>query len=335
MRDIFKIAGIYTAIILGAGFASGQEILTFFVRYGQKGFLGILLSGIIFSFVGYIVLEIAYIKKINSSAEFMQLLFGRASGTAQIINQIFLFILYFTMLSASGATLKQEFDMPYILGIIIMALLCIISYSMGTNFIAKINFAISPILFIGTIFVGLYAIIKHESMPVFFVQNQNWIKSALLYPAYNIITGVCVLVPIINTLRNKKYGKYGAVLGGIFMSILGLIIALAIFLNYEIIKQTQIPMLAIANKFSNSIKYIYLIVFMLAVFSTAIGNFFGLCENLEQKKIPQPKIFVSILAIIFANIEFSRLISKIYPAFGYIGLFEIIFIAAFYIFMQK
>ena len=335
MRDIFKIAGIYTAIILGAGFASGQEILTFFVRYGKIGFLGLLISGIIFSFVGYAILDITIIKKINSSREFIKLIFGKNADFAQFINQIFLFILYFTMLSATGATLKQEFNMPYICGIIIMALFCLISYSMGTNFIAKINFAISPILFVGSIFTGLYAILKHDSIPAFFIQNQNWIKSAILYPSYNIITGICVLVPITDTVNNKKYGKYGAILGGIFMSILGIIIALAIFFNYDFASQTQIPMITIANKFSSFIKYSYIIIFMLAVFSTAIGNFFGLCQDLEQKKFTHPGLFISFLSIIFANIKFSRLISEIYPIFGYIGLFEIILITVFYFSMPK
>lgn len=335
MKDIFKIAGIYTAIILGAGFASGQEIFTFFTRYKIKGFYGIAISGFIFSFIGYAILEIAYQKKITSSAQFIKLLFGNISYIAEFINQIFLFILYFTMLSATGATLNQEFNLPYIFGIVLMAILCLIFCLAGTNFIAKINFLISPILFIGSIFIGLYIIIKHESMPVFFAQNKNWLKSAILYPSYNIITGICVLVPIINTLSDKKNGKYGAILGGIFMSILGFITSLAIFLNYNLACKTQIPMLAIANKYSTVIKYIYLVVFILAVFSTAIGNFFGLCEILQQKKFPMPKIFVTVISIIFANIQFNHLVSKIYPVFGYIGLFEIILISVFYFSMPK
>ena len=58
-NDILKIASIYTAIILGAGFASGQEIATFFTRHGSSGLIGILISGVIFSTVGYIILDIA------------------------------------------------------------------------------------------------------------------------------------------------------------------------------------------------------------------------------------------------------------------------------------
>ncbi len=62
MRDILKIAGIYTALILGAGFASGR-ILFFSIRFGRKGFSGLILSGFIFSFIGYIVCDLANKKK--------------------------------------------------------------------------------------------------------------------------------------------------------------------------------------------------------------------------------------------------------------------------------
>lgn len=335
MRDILKIAGVYTAIILGAGFASGQEIFTFFTRYRLNGFFGLAIAGFIFSFVGYAALDISQRENISTAPQFLKLIFGKFFFAADWVNQIFLFILYFTMLSATGATLHQEFNLPYIFGIIIMAGLCLIFCSGGTNFIAKINFVISPLLFIGSIFIGLYIIFKRDSLPVFFLQNQIWIKDAILYPSYNIITGICVLIPIINTLRNKKNGKYGAVLGGIFMSILGFIISLALFLNYNLAAKSQIPMLSIANNYSAIIKYVYLVVFILAVFSTAIGNFFGLCEILSQKKFPAPKIFVTAAAIIFANIEFASLISKIYPVFGYVGLFQIILISVFYFSMPK
>lgn len=334
ISDILKIAGIYTAVILGAGFASGQEILTFFINYGPFGFLGLCLSGIIFSFIGYATLKIAHIKKIDSASDFLNLLLGKFSYIAEIIIGAFLFILYVTMLSATGATLKQQFNLPYILGIILMATACFFSYSLGTNFIARINFIIAPILFFGSIFIGLYAILNRHSAPAF-IPNKNWIKSAVLYSSYNIITGICVIIPMIKTVVNKKQAALGGILGGIFMTTLGIIIGLSIFFHYDTAVKNEIPMLAITNNFSLSLNLIYLIIFMLAVFTTAIGNFYSLCEIFAQKNFPLPKLFITATGIIFANIEFSRLVSKIYPIFGYIGMFEIILIAVFYFSIPK
>ena len=329
VNDILKIASIYTAIILGAGFASGQEIATFFTRHGSYGLVGILISGVIFSTVGYIILDIAETKRIDTANVFGHTVFKQFMQYVKFINEVFLFIVYFTMLSASGATLNQEFNCHYIWGILFMAVICIIAYRLGTNFVAKINFLICPILFVGIILTTLITI-KKNSISVFVMKNKNWLKDALLYPAYNIVPSISVLVPIINTVRDKKNAKYGAAVGGVFMTILGLLIALALPTNFK----TQIPMLTVADNLSAQMKYFYLLIFLLAMFSTAIGSFFGLCEQL-QKRIPCPDFFVLIGGILFANIDFASLVAIVFPIFGYIGLAQIILIFAFYWYASK
>ena len=40
MRDTLRIAGVYVGTIIGAGYASGQEILQFFTGYGWWGIVG-------------------------------------------------------------------------------------------------------------------------------------------------------------------------------------------------------------------------------------------------------------------------------------------------------
>ncbi len=45
---IFKIAATYIGTIVGAGFASGQEVLQFFGVFGIKGLWGLLLATALF-----------------------------------------------------------------------------------------------------------------------------------------------------------------------------------------------------------------------------------------------------------------------------------------------
>ena len=139
MRDILKIAGIYTALILGAGFASGREILFFFIRFGTKGFWGLILSGFIFSFIGYIVCDLANKKQIYMSDKFLSFIFQDFYCAAKFIIKIFLFFSYATMLSATGAFFQQQFAFKNIFGVLFMAILCFLIYFLGTNFMAKIK----------------------------------------------------------------------------------------------------------------------------------------------------------------------------------------------------
>ena len=55
-KNWIKIASIYVGTVIGAGFASGREIIEFFGVYGLKGIVGIIISGFLFSVLGSLLL---------------------------------------------------------------------------------------------------------------------------------------------------------------------------------------------------------------------------------------------------------------------------------------
>jgi uncharacterized membrane protein YkvI len=331
LLDILKIAGVYTAIVFGAGIASGQEVLNFFVKYGAGAFYGAILSGIIFCIIGYAVLDITEKKRITTATIFLKTVFKKFSIVIESAVAIFLFVIYSTMLSACGETFQQELNKPKIYGVIVMAVLCYITYMLGKSFFAKLNLIITPILLFGTTLVSLYIILNNNTTNNVVAVSNNWFKGGCLYAAYNIITAISVIVPMITTVKNEKNAKYGAILGGVFLTIIAFVLILALSINYKIAIQNQVPMLAIVDTLNNNfIKIFYTIVFMLAMFTTAIGNFFALCEWLHKKNLKYVKIIVNILALLFAQIHFSNFVDTIFPVFGYIGLIEIIIIAVYY-----
>ncbi len=64
-KDWVKIASIYVGTVIGAGFASGREIIDFFGIYGLKGILGMIIAGILFSLIGSVLLVKIYNNQIN------------------------------------------------------------------------------------------------------------------------------------------------------------------------------------------------------------------------------------------------------------------------------
>ena len=68
-KNIFKVAIIYIATIVGAGFASEGSV-QFFTSYYRGGFYGILLTGVLFAFIGYTVLNKVYLERIQNYEEF-------------------------------------------------------------------------------------------------------------------------------------------------------------------------------------------------------------------------------------------------------------------------
>ena len=105
---------LYTIIgaLVGAGFASGQEIYLFFYRYGKNGILGIFLCSLIFGIIIYKTLNIIRQNEINTYKDFLNIIFKNKkylSNLTNIIVNIFLCMTFFIMISGFGAYFYQEF----------------------------------------------------------------------------------------------------------------------------------------------------------------------------------------------------------------------------------
>ena len=53
MKEIFIIVLVIIGALIGAGFASGQEIYSFFYCYGLKGILGLILTFVLMTILIY------------------------------------------------------------------------------------------------------------------------------------------------------------------------------------------------------------------------------------------------------------------------------------------
>ena len=53
MKDILKVVFVVIGTMIGAGFASGQEMYLFFFSHGINGLIGIFISGILLGFITY------------------------------------------------------------------------------------------------------------------------------------------------------------------------------------------------------------------------------------------------------------------------------------------
>ena len=105
----FQIAAVYVGTVVGAGFATGREIVEFFSRFGFIGLIGMLMSGYILIFLGSKLMVISARINAKSYEEFNEYLFGKTFG--KIINILLLFMLLgvsAVMLAGAGAVFEEQ-----------------------------------------------------------------------------------------------------------------------------------------------------------------------------------------------------------------------------------
>ena len=153
--DILKVVFVIIGTLIGAGFASGQEVNTFFFSFGIKGLFGIILSSFIIGIIIYKTFKIIYKNNINNYKEFLNCLLKNEkinNITNSIIN-IFILVSFYVMIAGFGAYLQQELNLNSIIGSSILAILCLILFKTNVKGLVKVNEILIPILIIIVILI--------------------------------------------------------------------------------------------------------------------------------------------------------------------------------------
>ena len=110
-----------------------------------------------------------------------------------------------------------------------------------------------------------------------------------------------------------------------------LVLSIIIFLLIETIKKPEnieMPLVYIAGNLKAIYKYLYGIVILSSIFTTAISAGYGFLNNVSKNKkmYSYLNLFICTSSILVSNIGFSNLINYLYPIFGVLGIVQIFFI---------
>jgi uncharacterized membrane protein YkvI len=323
---------MYAATIIGAGFASGQEIVQFFSSYYKGGFYGIVVAGALFAVIGYIVLDKVYRERIRNYDEFLFPTVGWIIGwIMEIVVTLFMLSLFCVMISGLGKIISEKFSLPFGLGVVLMSVVCMIVILTDIRGIMAVSLVVTPVLITGIVAVGLY-IIASKDTAVFSTAfsvgkiTDNWFFSSLLYVSYNSIISVVVMCSLLPYLKTRKIGIMGGVLGGLLLCFIAFILNTAISLFYPNSLAKELPVLSIVEKYSSILGILYTCILVLAMFISAVTSGYCFIDRTSSKTRINKKlltVLLCILAIPLSNYGFSNIIATVYPIFGYVGLFMV------------
>lgn len=311
----------------------GQEIYLFFYRFGTKGLLGIIICNIIMAIIIYKTLKILYENNINTYKNFLDKIFlenEKLSNITNIIINVFLCATFFIMISGFGTYLSQAFGMNQIIGSSVLALISYIVFLRKIESFAKINNIVIPILITIILIIGIINIVNLKKIDnnIYLDKSYFWILQAILYASYNLVLVEPVLINLKQFLKNKKQILKISIGVGIIMTIIATLEFL-LLTNVDVnFKNLEMPLVYVVEKTFPRFTYLYGIIILIAIFTTAVSVGISFLNNISKNKksFPQKAEILCISSVIISQISFSKLVEYLFPLFGFLGLLQMIFI---------
>ena len=330
MIEVISITLVIIGALIGAGFASGQEIFSFFYLYGKNGIYGILIMSILIGIFIYKSLKIIYQKQVYNYNDFLNLFIKNTKIRNVIlwIVNVLLLVSFYIMVAGFGAYFEQEIGINRIIGSIVLNLLCVIVFFSNIKGVLKASNFIVPFLIFFIFFIGIKNIVQIRTIDFYQMKN-NWILSMLIYNSYNFILLMPVLISLKKQITKEKNIKKVSILVTIIILILSIsIFFLLLNANIKEIENQEMPIVYIISNYFNKYKKIYAFIVLASIFTTAISVGIGFLQNISKNSnsYPQFVLFMCITSLLMSNIGFSKLLNFIYPVFGYIGILQIVII---------
>lgn len=335
MSKTLKVALALVGLTVGAGFASGQEVIQYFLAFGYKGIIGAAIAGAAIAiFSGWVYQLGSYYMADDHSAVFRSVSRPWIAKYMDITTVFTLFCIGFVMVAGAGANLEQQFGLPTWAGSTIMVVLLLLSGLLDIDRLTNVFSFITPLLIICLLAAFVITLTNIPSdfgyINEIAQQNQsasgtfgNWLITALNYATLVMIMDVSMMLVFAGSHMNPAQAGKGGLLGGIMFAVLLLILTFILFCNMADVMDADMPLLMVFDNMHPAVGVFVSIVIYLMIYNTAVGMFYASGRRLSHDKPGKfrPYYFAAVLVgYALSFIGFADLLGWVYPVLGYLGL---------------
>lgn len=335
MGKTFKVALALVGLTVGAGFASGQEVIQYFLSFGYLGIVGAAIAGIAIAvFSGWVYQLGSYYLADDHSAVFKSVSRPWIAKYMDITTMFTLFCIGFVMVAGAGANLEQQFGLPTWVGSTIMVVLLLLSGLLDVDKLTSVISFITPLLIICLLAAFVITLTDMpdnvgqineiaQTNPHASGTFDNWLITALNYATLVMIMDTSMMLVFAGSHMNPAQAGKGGLLGGIMFAVLLLILTFVLFMNMENVMGSDLPLLKVFDTMHPTVGVFVSIVIYLMIYNTAVGLFYALGRRLSNDKPGKFRVYYGTVVLIgfaLSFIGFADLVGWVYPVLGYLGL---------------
>lgn len=340
-KNVLIFCGAIISFCIGAGFATGQEVLQFFTSFGYWGVGGILISLIIYIFMCSAFMTTGNTANLGHPGNVFQYYCGKTLGVFfEWFSALLVFLLFIVMLAGSGAVFADYYHLPATYGRIFMVALTTVAVIVGFERLLNILGPLGPIIVIGCITIAIAAIVKNTegfstatdfiaSTPMLKASSTWWL-SGILYAAFMSIPLAAFLAESGAAATSKKEAAIGGIAGAVAFCGGALLIILAQIANVAAVYDKGIPTLFLAQEVMPILAAGFSVIILAGIFTTAAPLLWTAVIKFADngtKKFKMVTLVMAAAAFIVSFLPFSTLVNIIYPASGWLGIVLVILMA--------
>ncbi|WP_206215056.1 hypothetical protein [Adlercreutzia sp. ZJ138] len=353
-RKAAILAGAIIALVIGSGFATGQELFQYFTAYGLQCVFAIAVFAILFIYYNFNFAKVGTEQRYEVGNDVFKYFCGKTIGTAfDYYSTLFCYMSFFVMVGGAASTLHQGFGIPEWVGGVLLAGLVILVVAAGLNKLVNIIGVIGPIKIGFFVVVGIAVLIvgwPHISEGLETIASGtyqgaeagqtvtkaggNWLMSGLSYAGFVLLwfSSFTTLLGAKNELKNLKAG---IIIATVTICAAILIIVLAQIANINTTDGTNyvwnaaIPNLILAESLNPALSVVYAVVVFVGICATAVPLLYNPVARFAKEGTRKFRILAVVLGVsglvIGLFVPYRMLVNVVYVLNGYVGAVLLIF----------
>ncbi|WP_312978630.1 hypothetical protein [Corynebacterium sp.] len=347
MKEQLKISMAFLGLLVGAGFATGLEVIQYFASFGINGLWGAVLAGVVMAVAGAVILQLgSYFLADEHKEVFRSITHPAVSWALDIVVTLTLFCIGFVMLAGAGSNLEQQFGLPAWIGALIMTVLVMVTGLLDVDKVSDIIGGLTPLLILAVLIGFVYTLFNlpddFSAVSELATQEESpvspWWLSAVNYNGLALLLGVSMSLVIGGNHANMRDAGRGGLLGGVIYTILLILAVFTLLANIETVAGDDVPMLTLFNSMHPAMGYVMVFIIFAMIFNTAIGMFYALGKRVTSSRPSwYTPVFLALCAAGYAVsfIGFDTLMTYVYPVLGYLGMAMVVFLVGWWIYARR
>ena len=344
-KNVMKIMGAFVAFQIGAGFATGQEVVQYYGSFG--GWYWLILPILVFIVTSLYSIT-SFKAGMNEQFADPNMVYDYYCGDkfgkiVNIVTNVTIAGATLVMFSGAGSTISQYFGVSQWVGAVLMGVIAAVIVCLGLEGVTDALGGMGVVIIAALLFVGIYSICTADTgimessknmlkyvdegvflqMQSFGLHNPFLSALSLLGLAYALI--ITFNVTLGQRCQNKKTCYTAAIVSSFFYFCGIMFTLIPILLNLDdVVKNgAEVPMLGVVKSILPFFALPYAAVIVIGILSSVTGYLWVVGRRVGEDKSARQRIVVIIIAAIGSTvasfIPLGKLMNILYPIVGYAG----------------